>query len=121
MSRVEGKWPGWQAWLLRVLRGVGLWVAGQVRWFRTEPVGSSPSAPGNLLSVANRGFISAFKASNLLGKDSQGSSKCFVPPEKRAQGCVGTETPGRRSHYEPGWGEAGSKVTLKGRDEYLKN
>lgn len=89
-------------------------VAGQVRWFRIEPMGSSPSAPGNLLSVANRGFISAFKASNLLGKDSQGSSKCFVPPEKRAQGCVGTETPGRRSHYEPGWGEAGSKVTLKG-------
>lgn len=54
-----------------------------------EPVGSSPSAPGNLPSVANLGFVSAFIAAHLLGKDSQGSPKRFVPPEQQAQGRVG--------------------------------
>lgn len=85
-----------------------------------EPVGSSPSAPGNLPSVANPGFVSAFKAAHLLGKDSQGSPKRFVPPEQQAQGRVGRNAWSAIS-LRAGWGEAGSKVTLTGRDEYFKN
>lgn len=50
----------------------------------------------------------------------EGSSEHIIPPEKQAQGCWGTETPGQPPHLNKDGEKGDGKSDNKGLDKYLK-